>query len=168
MLRGVEEIGRFAMEAAPGDVVTYGRGEHPPREMVRAMAPFVSAGVLHPKQKREAGGILFMIERGSGALASVHARARRGTVRRKRVAKSSITLVFECLVRAVRGGQPCPTNDELTAACGLTGRLAASYRMRKLVAMGWIAVEDRHPYGRRKVTILRGPLAGRATIEAPL
>ena len=107
------------------------------------------------------------LERGLAPLS--HAgRPRRGRTRKRLIRKTSLSMVFDMLVRAARRGEPCPTNDELAAACRLSGKMAASYRMRRLVADGQIAVEDHSPFGRRVVTILTGPHAGVATIEAPL
>ena len=156
-------------KASPGEVIEYARGDRPPADLVRGMRPLVEAGILHPTQHRDGGQIRFLVQRGAGDLTSaLSRRPRRGVVRRRRVRKSSISMVFECVASAARKGAACPTNEELALACGLSGRLAASYRMRKLVAEGRIAIEDRHPYGRRVVTILTGPLAGRSTCEAKL
>ncbi len=157
----------FVETASPGDRFCYGRGESPPREMVQAMRPFVEAGALLPLRQRDGGGFTFIVERGRGALPRGQ-RISRGAVRRKRIRKSSLTMVFEALVRAARRGTPCPTNEELAALCHLSGRLAASYRMRCLVQSGHVSVEDHSPYGRRVVTILTGPHAGKATKEAKL
>lgn len=167
MERGGDFIDRIA-RAAPGETFEYGRGNNPPRELVQAMRPYVDAGVLHPTQKRVAGEMRFLVQRGRGDFAQAARGPRRGAVRRRRVRKSTLTLVLECLVRAVRREQACPTNEEIAAACGLTGKLAASYRVRRLVAAGKIAVVDHSPWGRRVVTILTGPMAGRSTPEAAL
>lgn len=156
--------------AAPGELIEYGRGDRPPRDRVQAMRPYVDAGLLHPIQKRVEGELRFLVQRGRGDL-NVQLEARRlrcGAVRQKRVRKSSLSMVFDCLAKAVRRGEPCPTNEEIAAACGLTGKLAASYRVRKLVALGKISIEDHSPYGRRVVTILCGALAGKATPGAAL
>lgn len=157
----------FAQRAAPGERLSYGRGDAPPREAVRAMRSLVDAGVLHPISKREDGGYHFMVERGRGDV-SLARGSRRGAVRRRRVRKTSLSMVFDCLVRAARRSEPCPTNEELAARCALSGKLAASYRMRRLVASGRIAVEDHSPFGRRVVTVLAGPHAGAKTREAAI
>lgn len=157
----------FVETASPGDRFCYGRGEAPARELVQAMRPFVDSGALVPLRRRDGSGFVFMVERGRGSL-PVRARASRGAVRNKRIRKSSLTLVFEALVRAARRGLPCPTNDELAARCHLSGKLAASYRMRCLVQSGHISVVDHSPYGRRVVTILTGAHTGKATREAKL
>lgn len=53
----------FARRARPGDSLVYGRGEHPPRELVKAMRTLVDSGILRPVAKREAGSTLFMVQR---------------------------------------------------------------------------------------------------------
>jgi hypothetical protein len=157
----------FAARARPGESMVYGRGDAPPREAVRAMRSLVAAGVLQPVGKREGDGFLFMVQRGRADLSPVRGPSR-GQVRRRRVRKTSLSMVFDCLVRAARRGEACPTNEELAASCGLTGKLAASYRVRRLVADARIAVEDHSPWGRRVVTILTGPQAGARTREAAI
>ena len=157
----------FVETASPGDRFCYGRGDAPSRELVQAMRPFVDSGALVPLRHRDGSGFVFLVERGRGAVPA-RSRRSRGAVRRKRIRKSSMTMVFEALQRVARKGLPCPTNEELAQACHLSGRLAASYRMRCLVQSGHISVEDHSPYGRRVVTILTGPLAGKATREARL
>lgn len=159
----------FVETASPGDRFCYGRGDSPPRELVQSMRPFVDSGALVPLRHRDGSGFVFLVERGRGSLPARGRRgAGRGAVRRKRIRKSSLTMVFEVLQRAARNGLPCPTNDELAASCHLSGKLAASYRMRCLVQSGHIGVEDHSPWGRRVVTILTGPHAGKATREEKL
>lgn len=160
----------FAKHAQPGDRRVYGRGDHPPRDTVRAMRALVEAGVLLPVSKREGGGYLFMVERARGEISAALARRRasRGPARRRRIRKSTLSMVFDRLARAASRGEPCPTNDELARSCGLSGKLAASYRVRRLVALGKVRVEDHSPWGRRVVTILTGPHAGTTTCEAAL
>lgn len=161
MLREVGDLERFAETAKPGARVTYGRGERPPAELVRAMQPFIASGALAPMRKREGTGFLFMVERGRGDLP-----ARRKV--RRRTVKTALSRVFDCLSRAAARGEPCPTNDELAEWCALSGKLQASYRVRQLVKMGWITVEDRSPFGRRIVTVLHGPRKGTVTREASI
>jgi hypothetical protein len=169
MVKGGEEFLAFARRAKPGEPMVYGRGEAPSREAVRAMQDLVEAGVLHPVRKREGDSWLFLVQRGHGDLAGLRrSTGRRGAVRRRRMKKTSLTMVLDCLTRAARRSEPCPTNDELAARCGLSGKLAASYRVRRLVAAGKIALVDHSPYGRRVVTILQGRHAGAQTREAAI
>lgn len=165
---GGHDFFRFAEMAQPGERLVYGMGERPSREAVQAMRPLVDAGVLHPAARCRDGVCTFTVQRGSGPIDLARPRARRGAVRRRRMRKSEMTLVFEMVVRAAKAGRACPTNEEIAGKCGLSDKLAASYRMRKLVQQGLIAVEDRSPYGRRVVTILKGPHAGKATCEAAI
>lgn len=173
MAGGVDIIG-FAASARPGDRLEYGRGENPPRELVRSMRQLVDAGVLHPVRVREGAEFRFLIERGRGDFTGhlsreqVRRRQSRGAVRRRRAPRSVLTIVFECIARAARKGEPCPTNEEIAARCGLSGRKHASYRVQQLVAAKRIAIEDRSPWGRRIATILDGPHAGKQTCEAAL
>ena len=160
-----DDMFRFAEAAQPGDKRVYGRGMAPPADLVAAMRPLVDAGVLAPVRKREDGGFLFMVQRTSARL-SRHP-ARRGRVRTRRV-KTAQTAVFECLALAARRGGPCPTYDELAQTCGLSGRESARNRVRRMVQLGWIAVEDRSPLARNVVTILKGRFAGRKTAEGKL
>lgn len=165
---GGHDFIRFAEMAQPGECLIYGRGERPAREAVQAMRPLVESGVLHPAAQCRDGVCTFTVQRGTGPIDLSRPRARRGAVRRRRMRKTDLTLVFEMLVRAAKAGRACPTNEEIARKCGLSDKLAASYRMRKLVHQGLIAVEDRSPYGRRVVTILKGAQAGKATCEAAI
>jgi hypothetical protein len=157
----------FAQRAQYGDSMVYARGDTKPPEAVRAMRSLVDAGVLHPVGKREGDGFLFMVQRGRADIATARGPSR-GRVRRARVRKTSLSMVFDMIVRAARRGEPCPTNEELAAQCGLPGKLAASYRVRRLVAGAKLAVEDHSPWGRRVATVLAGPHAGAKTCAGPI
>lgn len=174
-LRGGDDIYRFAALARPGETLVYGRGAEVPRETVRAMRPLVDAGVLHPARVCRDGVCTFTVQRGSASLGGGRidlsrglGSAGRGRVRERRVRKSSLTMVFEMIARAARRGAPCPSNSEIAAACGLSGKQAVIYRVRKLVQSGRIAIEYRGPYNQRIVTVLTGPCAGKATCEAAI
>lgn len=166
MLCGEGDIYRFAEQASPGSQIAYGRGEHPPRDLVRAMRPLVDAGVLHPKRKREGREFLFLIERGSRPfIGSTTGRLSRGAVRRKVVRRSSLSMVLACLTSAAAAGRPAPTNEQIARACRLTGKDAARYRVGLLVRQGRIAIEDCGPLSPRVVTILTGRHAGKSTLR---
>ena len=165
-----DDMIRFAEAARPGDRRVYARGAMPPPALVAAMRPLVEAGVLAPVRKREGAEFLFMVQRTSAACSPARVTrpaARRGKVRVKR-AKTAQTAVFECLCNAARRGLPCPTYDELAQVCGLAGRESARNRVRRMVALGWVAVEDRSPLDRNRVTILKGRFAGRVTGDGKL
>lgn len=164
MLKDSDDIARFASTAAPGSWETYGRGDHPPRDMVRAMRPYVESGALVPTSKREAAGMLYMVRRGRGALPPRSA-AKRGTWRQR--GKTDLGRVLTCLVRAACRGTVCPTYSDIAQRCGLSRR-TARYRVEQLIKAGRIAAEHDLHTGWRVVTILVGPHAGKATMAAPV
>ena len=55
---------------------------------------------------------------------------------------------------AARLGQPCPTNAQIARATGLSSAVAASYRLRRLIADGKLRLEDYGHLERRVATIL--------------
>lgn len=168
MLKDPTDIDRFVRDASPGTWATYGRGEHPPRELVDAMRPYVDAGALIPTSKREAAGMLYLVKRGRGALDRAQAKrvvvARKGNWRNR--SKTDLARVFECLVRAAWRGAVCPTHIEIGSRCGLT-RDAARERVRELVRRGRIASAHDPHTGWRVITILAGPHAGKSTMSNP-
>jgi hypothetical protein len=164
MLCRAGDIRRFAETALPGAQATYGRGDHPPRELVQAMRSLVDAGVLHPKRKREGTEFLFLVERGSAPLSAAdQRRAARGYSRRKVVRRSSLSMVLQCLTAAAVSDRPAPSNEELAKRCGLSGKDSARYRVGLLIRQGRIAIEDCGPNAPRVVTILTGRHAGKST-----
>lgn len=166
MLKGPDDIERFARDAAPGSWETYGRGDHPPREMVRAMAPFVAAGVLVPTSKREASGFLYLVKRGRGVLPHrTSARAVKRTSWRHQ-SMADRARVLQALTLAARRGAPCPSYRDLAQRLGLSWR-AARHRVDQLVRAGAIASEFDEHTGWRVVTVLTGRWAGCSTMRAP-
>lgn len=169
---GGDDLLRWAESAAPGDSIVYGRGDRPPEDIVRVVGRLSDVGALHPTRRRisAAGGeFAFQAQRGSGKISRVVVRApSRGRVRSLPVNRSSDRAVLKCIEAAVKYGQPCPTNAELARACGLSGAVAASYRVRRLVANGRISIIDHSPYGRRVATMLVGRHQGKSTKEAAI
>lgn len=170
MLTRPDDLVRFAELAAPGARETYGRGSNPPRELVDAMRPLVDARVLIPVRKREGADFLFLVQRGSAPFSGPVRRGRgdagsRGVVRRKMVQRSSLSMMMAVLRDCAVRKAPCPSNEELARRCRLSGKAAASYRLRLLVQRGRIAIEDRGPMRARQVTILTGRHAGKSTGE---
>lgn len=167
---GGEDLLRWAETAAPGDSIVYGRGERPPEDVVRVIGQLSDVGALHPTRRRisAAGGeFAFQAQRGSGKISRVVVRpAARGRVRSLPANRSSDRAVLKCIEGAVKYGLACPTNAELARACGLSGAIAASYRVRRLVATGRISIIDHSPYGRRVATMMTGRFAGQSTKEA--
>lgn len=168
MIRKAEELFRFAETAQPGARETYGRGSAPDRKLVDGMRDLVEAGVLIPVRKREGRDFLFMVQRGKAAMPLRRGRMvpSCGVVRRKSVRRSSLSMMLNILRDAARRGLPCPSNEELARRCRLSGKAAASYRLRLLVKRGKISVEDRGPMAPRIVTILSGRHAGASTGES--
>lgn len=169
---GGEDLLRWAETAAPGDSIVYGRGDRPPEDIVRVVGRLSDAGALHPTRRRisAAGGeFAFQAQRGSGKISRVLVRPpSRGQVRTLPANRSSDRAVLKCIEGAVKYGLSCPTNAELARACGLSGAIAASYRVRRLVATGRISIIDHSPYGRRVATIITGRFAGQCTKEAAI
>ena len=163
MLHRADDVIAWAERAAPGDFVAYGRGERPPVDLVRAMAPMVAAGSLHPKSKREGGQFLFLVERGVAPLARHAHRPSRGPVRKKAVRRTVLSVLFNALVLAARDGRPCPTNPQLAQRCGLASKQAASHQLHLLAARGRIAITGGTNGEPRRVTILWGRHAGKST-----
>jgi hypothetical protein len=164
MLCRAGDILRFAESAQPGAQATYGRGDRPPLELVKAMRTLVDAGVLHPKRKREGGEFLFLIERGTAPISAAdQRRAARGFARRRTVKRSSLSMILQALTLAAVSDRPCPSNEELAKRCGLSGKDSARYRVGLLIRSGRIAVEDCGPNAPRIVTILTGRHAGKST-----
>jgi hypothetical protein len=169
---GSDDLLRWAESAAPGDSIVYGRGDRAPDDVVRVIGRLSDAGALHPTRRRisAAGGeFAFQAQRGSGKISRVVMRpAARGRVRTLPTNRSSDRAVMKCIEAAVKYGQPCPTNAELARACGLSGAIAASYRVRRLIATGRISIIDHSPFGRRVVTMMTGRFAGQCTKEAAI
>jgi hypothetical protein len=166
MLKLPGDIDRFAASAQPGDWATYGRGDHPPRELVRAMRPYVDAGVLVPTSKRDAGGLLYLVKRVRGSLpqkASRRAPAQRSW---RQQGKLDLARVLQALTLAARRGAPCPSYRDLAQRLGMSWR-AARHRVDQLVKSGTISSAFDERTGWRVVTILTGRFAGCSTMAAP-
>jgi hypothetical protein len=160
MLKRPEDVLRFAADAAPGAWESYGRGDHPPREMVRAMQPFVAAGVLVPAAKREGAGFLYLVKR-SRTAPKVRVRAARAA--RAHPAQSDQSRVLRCLIRAACRRLPCPSYAQIARRCDISER-AARHRVQQLARAGRIAATYDAHTGQRVITITAGPHAGKSTM----
>lgn len=166
MLKDPADLERFARNAQPGAWETYGRGERPPSDMVRAMRPLVDAGVLVPTCKREGGGLLYLVKRGAGTMPPrVHARPRTPRNWRQQ-SKVDLARVHQCLVLAARRGAPCPSYRELAQRLGLSWR-GARHRVEQLIRTEQIRSVYDQATGWRVVTILTGRNAGCSTMAQP-
>jgi len=168
LLRGDELMG-WAERARPGDTVAYARNHITP-DLRAQTRPMIDAGIIIPLFTRDGGEGVYLAKRGEGRMARMKRRqaqikgnSGRFTPKRRRSAEG---VLLRILRHAASHDRPCPTNRELARACRLTDDKCASYRMRQLVKMGHITVEDHSPFGRRVVTILTGKYAGMKTREA--
>jgi hypothetical protein len=172
-MMGGEDLMRWAESANQGDSIVYARsmgaGDRLPVDVVDVVSNLAAHGALHPTQRRVGDGWAFQAQRGSGKISRVKVRTpSRGGVRGLPANRASERAVFKRIEAAVKHALPCPTNAELARLCGLSGAVAASYRVRRLVASGRISIIDKSPYGRRIATLLVGRHAGKSTQEAVL
>lgn len=163
MIQRPGDIENWLRRAGPGDRESYGRGERPPRELVRAMQPLIRSELLRPVAKREGREFLFLIERTTRPLHRM-GRTSCGPVRRAK-RRSVASLMFNLLVQAARRGVPCPSNAQLAQRCGLQSKQAASHQLHLLVAAGRIAIAGGTGGEARMVTVLIGKYAGRRTAD---
>jgi hypothetical protein len=172
-MMGGEDLLNWAKDARIGDSIVYARssaaGERLPSDVVNVVSSLAAHGALHPTQRRVGDGWAFQAQRGSGKISRVTVRRpSRGGTRGLPANRASERAVFKRIEAAAKHGLPCPTNAELARLCGLSGAIAASYRVRRLVASGRISIIDKSPYGRRIATLLVGRHAGKSTQEAAL
>ena len=165
-----EQVRSWAARALPGDDIVYAEGVRPGDAIGAAVRGLRDAGLVTMVSKRVDGRLKFIAQRLPDP--APMARLMRGPEHRGRFAKREIKgrrtaerLIYKLLVEAARRGLPCPTNAELATRAGLSGAVAASYRMRRLVASGDIVVEEPSPLERRVVTIVA---SGRQTRRALL
>ena len=109
-------------------------------------------------QQRVAGGDrVYMLERGRGAMGL--ARGSFVTDRRRARARgagigTATGQILRLLTQAAKRGEDCPTNRQLAAWVGLSGAVAASYRLRLLVRSGKIEIAEQGQGLPRLVTIV--------------
>lgn len=150
----------WVSNAAAGDAVVYARGDAPPRQAAAVARLMQDQGLIDLTRRRETTGrFQFIIQRRAKPFAAPTTRARR-------FARSSAeTAILRMIRAAIRLRQPCPTNAEFAAGAGLSGRLAASYRLRRLVAAGTINLLDYGPFEHRVAVLVE---TGQATVRAKL
>lgn len=171
-----DQLAAFARMAKPGQRQSIGTGSALPAATSRLCTELTDAGVLTPLRRREGDHFRFLVERGHAAipkhLGSEHhaRRQKRGTRGRfkREPRRSADSMVFRLIRCAAVHGRPCPTNDEIARLCHLSGRQSASYRMRRLVEAGKIALVDHGPLERRVATVLVGASKGCVTKRAML
>lgn len=153
-----EQLQSWAERARPGEDVVYSTGIRPGEQVGALARALCESGVVALTSKRVEGGLRFIAQRRPDPRPSM-LRARMATPRGRFTlaaddAKATTRMVLRLLTRAANRGEPCPTNGELARALGLKDAVAASYRVRRLVKDGKIAVEEPSPLERRVVTII--------------
>lgn len=149
-----EELRDWARGASPGASRTLGEGAALPSATGAIVASLSDAKVIDiVRRKIAAERYSFIVQRRTGRYVDRAARristmpqVRRGVYERR---------ILKILIAAAAKGLPCPTNGVLARLVGLSGEVAASYRLRRLVAAGKIrvAVPD-DPRQHRVVTIV--------------
>ncbi|MBJ7442866.1 MAG: winged helix-turn-helix domain-containing protein [Sphingobium sp.] len=160
-----QQLSDWAERAQAGEDVVYCTGVRPDETIGAAARALCESGVVTLTARRVAaesgGGFRFIAQRLADPRPS-QIRARRrsnsGQFRQGQPAsgdaKRTTRAVLRLLVQAANRDAPCPTNAEIAVRVGLTGSVAASYRMRRLVRDGMISVEEPGPCERRIVTIV--------------
>ncbi|MDZ7894200.1 MAG: hypothetical protein U5M50_04080 [Sphingobium sp.] len=169
-----EALTAWAVRAAPGDTAVYCRAPVSPAADIAAHALTLrEAGLITLTRKREGKDFRFIAQRLRVDPAAVAPRlVNRGQFGQRvgrdcgsATRRASENAIYRALVRAANRGEPCPTNAELARWAGLSGAVAASYRVRRLVAAGRIAIWEPSPVERRVVTIIA---SGKATPRCPI
>lgn len=159
MFMGGDDLQGWVRGATPGASVCLGVASSVPAATQPALRALTDAELIDIVRKRVGDGrYCFEVQRRSRRYVAplvqkapqrprggMHAR-RAGTVERR---------VLKLLLTAAAKGLPCPTNAAIARAVGLSDGIAASYRLRRLVARGLIrvAVPD-DPRLHRVVTIV--------------
>lgn len=151
----------WVRRAQAGDAVVYARGETISRAVSAVAVRMSDQGLVDLTRRREGRGWQFLMQRRAKPFA-LAADRRRG---RNYGRTSAETAILRMISDAIRYRRPCPTNAEIAAEAGLSGGLAASYRLRKLVAAGKIALIDNGPRERRVAVLIA---TGQATARAAL
>lgn len=151
----------WVRQAKPGDAAVYARGETLSRQVAAVAVRMQDQGLVDLTRRREGRGWQFLIQRRSKAF-KLAADRRRG---RNYGRASAETTILRMIREAIRLKQPCPTNAEFADGACLSGRLAASYRLRKLIADGKIVLIDHGPFERRVAVLVE---TGQSTTRAAL
>ncbi len=145
----------WVRNAKPADMAVYARGDNPPRILAALVSRLSDQGLIDPTRRRDGTGWQFLIQRRAKAFSAAPG-MRRG---RNYGRASAETVILRMVREAIRLGQPCPTNSEFAEVAGLSGRLAASYRLRKLVRDGKLTLVDHGPYERRVAILTESGLS---------
>lgn len=158
---GGDDLNDWARSASPGAAVCLGIASAVPAATQPALRTLTDAGLIDIARRRVGDGrYSFEVQRRSRRYVppvpskprgGMHAR-RAGTVERR---------VLKLLLAAATKGLPCPTNASIARAVGLPDAIAASYRLRRLVARGLIRVAV--PDDPRKLRVVTIVASGKAT-----
>jgi hypothetical protein len=166
MFMGGDDLQDWARSASPGAAVCLGVAPSVPAATQPALRALTDAGLIDIARRRIGEGrFSFEVQRRSRRyVAAVPARkapaAPRGGMHARR-AGTVERRVLKLLLTAATKGLPCPTNASIARAVGLRDAVAASYRLRRLVARGLIRVTvPDDPRLHRVVTIVA---SGKAT-----
>lgn len=149
-----DQFRSWVERAKPGDDVVYAEGARPGDVIGGVVRSLKDAGLVTMTSKRVDGRLRFIAQRLTDPRpTAVPAKRGRFTLGAND-ATMTTRAVLRILSQAAARGLPCPTNAELAARVGLAGAVAASYRVRRLVQLGKISVEEPSPIERRVVTIV--------------
>lgn len=154
----------WVRQAKPGDAAVYARGESVTRAVRALVGRLQAQGLIDATTRRDPLDkrlTQFIVQRRAKAYSVAHDR-RRG---RNYGRASAETVILRMIREAIRLKQPCPTNAEFAEAAGLSGRVSASYRLRKLRDAGKIILIDGGADARRVVTLVE---SGLSTVSQPL
>lgn len=154
-----DDFARWCEGAQPGESITYCRGARLSADAAVVPVEMARVGVVELVQRRlSSGDLAYIAQRRSDAFVRPGdaGRVRRrvsspGTSPARRAVERQL---YRMLVRTANHHLPCPDNGAIARLLGLRDALAASYRMRRLVAAGLIVVEQGAPGARRVVTIV--------------
>lgn len=151
----------WVRQAKPADAAVYHRGDALPQPISAVALRLEAQGLVSLTRKRAGDCFQFIVQRRAKAFEPVAGRR----LRRSYGRASAETIILRMIRDAIRRRQPCPTNTQFAEAANLAGRLCASYRLRKLVADGKIALIDHGPFEHRQAVMLD---TGQSTVRAPL
>lgn len=154
-------IRNWVRKAKPGDAAVYARGDTISRTVAAAALQMQEQGLVDLTRRREPSGWQFLMQRRAKAFAKGKF-MRRG---RWYQGASAETVILRMIRDAIRLNAPCPTNAEFADAANLSGKVAASYRLRKLVHDGKITLTEYGPDERRVATLVE---TGQSTSRARL
>jgi hypothetical protein len=153
-----EQLFAWVERARPGEDAVYATGERPPADIAAVARGLYDARLVTLTSLRVKGGHRFILQRLPDVRPSqlrLQAQQNRGKfVKSATDGRVTAKAVLRLLSHAASHDLPCPTNAELARRVGLKDAIAASYRVRRLVADGKITVELPSPIERRVVTII--------------